>query len=60
MIGIVIGCIIGVIIPKMIISNSTNQGLNKVASHAVFLGHMEEDELLAIMEDKIPVGTFRA
>mmetsp|Transcript_39584 Transcript_39584/g.60857 ORF Transcript_39584/g.60857 Transcript_39584/m.60857 type:complete len:121 (-) Transcript_39584:45-407(-) len=44
-IGIVIGCLLGILIPKMILSNSTTTGLNKVSAKQVFMGAMEVDEL---------------
>lgn len=37
-IGIVLGCLLGILVPKLILSNSHNAGLNKVSAKTVFMG----------------------
>lgn len=59
-IGIIIGCLLGVAIPKMIMGNSETKGLNKVAANSIILGNMDEEELKAIIEDNQTVGKYRA
>ncbi len=43
--GVTIGCLIGIFIPKMLISNSSTQGLNKITSRQVLLGAQDIPEL---------------
>lgn len=42
-IGIVVGCLFGILVPKLIMgSESDVHGLNKVVSNAAFLGDLDE------------------
>ena len=51
-IGIIIGCLIGILIPKMILKKSKTLGLNKITSKEVLLGAMDKDELDALLDGK--------
>lgn len=59
-VGIIIGCLIGIVVPKLILSNTQTKGLNKISSANVILGNMEDDELEAIVGDSETVCAFRA
>lgn len=51
-IGIVIGCLIGILIPKLILRKSKTLGLNKITTKEVLLGAMGKDELDALLNGK--------
>lgn len=60
-IGIIIGCLLGVAIPKLIMgSSSETHGMNKCSSNAAFLGDLDEDQLVALIEGKNTVLEFRS
>jgi len=49
--GIFIGCLIGIYIPKKIMSRySATSGYNRISSKTVVLGNMDEEELEAIID----------
>jgi len=51
-IGIIIGCLIGVAIPKAIMSGSETSGLNKVHTNAAFIGDLSTVQLEMLLEGK--------
>ena len=57
--GIIVGCLLGILIPKLILSNSSTTGLNKITSRQVLLGSMDTDELKAMISGE-PMIHFRA
>lgn len=60
-IGIIIGCLIGIVVPKAIMGTSSETlGLNKVSSNAAFLGDLDEFQLDALIDGKNTVLQFRA
>lgn len=46
--GVIVGCLLGIAVPKMLISNSETKGLNKNAASSLLLGNLDADELEAI------------
>lgn len=59
--GIVIGCLLGIMIPKLLMGDKSNlAGINKVNPSAVFLGDMNEDQLVALVEGKHTILHVRA
>lgn len=48
--GIILGCLLGILIPKMIVSNSETKGLNKINASNALLGTLSEEELQAIID----------
>lgn len=59
-IGIIIGCLLGIAIPKMILKNSSNMGLNKICARNCLLGSMDYKELKVILENKKTVFDYRS
>jgi len=59
-IGIVIGCLLGILIPKLILRNSKTMGLNKMKASTVMLGNMELDELKEIIDNSKTLFDYRA
>lgn len=60
-IGIVIGCILGIIVPKAILgNNSDTTGLNKVTPKAAFLGDMNEMDIRLLLDYDLSILDFRA
>lgn len=51
-IGITIGCLIGIAIPKAIMSSSETAGLNKVHTNAAFIGDLSMNQLEMLLEGK--------
>jgi len=43
--GIIIGCLLGIAIPKMLVSNSSTKGLNKLNASTALLGALPDDEV---------------
>jgi len=60
MIGIVIGCLLGILIPKLIVGNSKTMGLNKMKASVVLLGTMSTEELTEIMHDRQSLFMYRS
>lgn len=50
---------IGILVPKLILSNSKQLGLNRISTKEVLLGAMGDDELKAMLEGK-SLFDFRA
>eukprot|EP00828_Plagiopyla_frontata_P004100 TRINITY_DN11411_c0_g1_i2.p1 TRINITY_DN11411_c0_g1~~TRINITY_DN11411_c0_g1_i2.p1 ORF type:complete len:277 (+),score=40.08 TRINITY_DN11411_c0_g1_i2:160-990(+) len=48
--GIIIGCLLGILIPKLLLKGSTSMGLNKVSARQVLLGAMQQSEIEAIIQ----------
>ena len=40
--GIIIGCLLGILIPKMLLKNSKQLGLNRISTKEVLLGAMDD------------------
>lgn len=51
-IGIIIGCLIGIAIPKAIVSSSATSGLNRVHTNAAFIGDLTAQQLEMLLEGK--------
>lgn len=58
-IGIVIGCLIGIAVPKAILRNSENMGINKVTTRNALMGNMDKDELNSIVNEDMSMFDFR-
>jgi len=53
-IGIVIGCLIGILIPKLIMGNNSDfHGINRINAKQTIIGGMERTELQALLDGKI-------
>jgi len=49
-VGVVLGCLVGILVPKLIMGDSSDvHGLNKVTSNAAFLGDLDENQLTALI-----------
>jgi len=59
-IGIVIGCLLGIVVPKLILRNSKTMGLNKMKASTVMLGNMDIDELEELIENKKTLFDYRS
>jgi len=60
-IGIIIGCLLGVAIPKMIMGHASElHGINKVGSKTAFLGEMDEKQLNLLLDEGCSLLQFRA
>lgn len=57
--GIIVGCLIGIAVPKAILRNSENMGINKVTTRNALMGNMTAEELNCIMKDKETLFDFR-
>lgn len=57
--GIIVGCLIGIAVPKAILRNSENMGINKVTTRNALMGNMESDELQCILADRETLFNFR-
>lgn len=57
--GIGVGCLIGIAVPKAIIRDSSSSGLNKIAAKSTILGTMDTDELQAIWEGNETLFNFK-
>jgi len=52
-IALVLGCLIGIIIPKLILGEDSDQhGINKINAKQALLGNLEEDEVYEIIINK--------
>lgn len=51
-IGIIVGCLLGIAIPKMIIGDSEHSGLNKIKTRTILIGNMDVEQLEAIIDSK--------
>lgn len=50
-IGVTLGCLFGILVPKLILGDSSEvHGLNKVCSNAAFLGDMDTEQLKGLLE----------
>lgn len=50
--GITIGCLIGIIVPKAILGNSSDtHGANKASVKLIFLGDMNKSEVSMLIND---------
>jgi len=48
--GIFVGCLVGIIVPKLILGDTSEvHGLNKVTSNAAFLGDLDSEQLDALI-----------
>lgn len=53
-VGIIIGCLIGIVIPKAIMGDlSDTKGLNKVTSKTAFLGDLDKYKLDMLINDDL-------
>jgi len=60
-VGIIIGCIIGVYIPKLMLGNSSDtRGLNKVTSKSAFLGDLDTEQLDTLINKDLSLLAFRS
>ena len=45
-VALILGCLVGIIIPKMILGEDSDQhGINKINAKQALLGNLEEDEV---------------
>jgi len=45
-VALIIGCLIGIVIPKLIMGNDSDQhGINKINAKQALLGNLEENEI---------------
>jgi len=51
-IGIIIGCLLGIAIPKAIVSSSATSGLNKVHTNSAFIGDLTTEQLEMLLNGK--------
>lgn len=51
-IGIVVGCLLGIAIPKAIVSSSATSGLNKVHTNSAFIGDLTTEQLEMLLNGK--------
>lgn len=59
-IGIVIGCLLGILVPKLILRNSRTGGLNKIRASTILLGNMDTDELKEIVHGNMSLFDYRS
>lgn len=60
-IGIIVGCLLGIVVPKAIMGTASETlGFNKITTNAAFLGDMDEDQLTYLIEGNYTVLEFRA
>lgn len=60
-IALVIGCLIGIVIPKWIVGDDSDQhGINKINAKQALLGNLDEDEVYEIILNKKKAFDFRA
>lgn len=60
-IGIIIGCLLGILVPKLIMGASSElHGLNKVTSKSAFLGDLDTEQLDLLLNEDVTVLQFRA
>jgi len=55
-IGIIIGCLAGVAVPKMILgASSETHGANKASGKMVFLGNMDNSEIEMLINENLTI-----
>lgn len=59
-IGIITGCLMGILLPVLLVADSQNIGLNKITSCAAIIGDYDEDQLYSIIEGTDSILKFRA
>lgn len=60
-IGIIIGCLVGVAVPKMILgSSSETHGANRASVKFMFLGGMERSEVKMLVEENLSMLQYKA
>jgi len=59
-VGVFFGCLVGIVVPKAILRNSSTMGLNRVSHHQQLLGDVAQDELELIIAGKETVLNFMA
>lgn len=58
--GILIGCLLGILIPKIILKYSTTLGLNKIKASAILFGNTDLIELKELIDHKKSLLDYRA
>lgn len=59
--GIVIGCLIGIAVPKLILgSSSETHGANKASVKIIFLGDMNKEEVNMLINDDLSLLSYKA
>lgn len=60
-IGIIIGCLLGVAVPKMILgSSSETHGANRASVKLVFLGDMDKAEVEMLINENLTMLQYKA
>lgn len=58
--GVIIGCLLGILIPSLLISSPETKGLNKINANRALLGNLDGDELEALSEGKVKLLDFKS
>jgi len=59
--GIFVGCLIGIVVPKMILGDSSDtHGCNRVTSKSAFLGDLDKYKLDMLINQDLTLTQFRA
>lgn len=59
-IGIVIGCLLGILVPKLIMGNNSDfHGVNRINAKQTIIGGIEKDELIAMLDNQVPYLQYK-